>query len=488
MKKVPGRIVLCIVALLLMPFLIPNAEAQEGPFVVKPMDVTILWAREADLHGNLKFSSQEGPTQGEKPHYWVDGWTSLDDYYVWEVNVPKEDDYKVAITYSCIGEDGSQYEIVAGESKVTGTVQQTQSWHYPVNNRVISSFVEVELDGMLHLPKGISTIELRATSKPDGGEVMALYTVELTPPSADKIIADARERAMKMRASTDWFVEAKYGVTFHWTARSQPRRGPQKPYCEAVRDFDVNAFADMVEGTGAGYVIFTSSHSPHIFPAPIQAIENILPGNTCDRDLIADLADALNERGIKFIMYYTGCRSDPFADASGWNDYDRTRNYNIFCDVITEIGERYGDKIAGYWFDFVPYNASHHFETMYKAAKAGNPDRIITWNGWIQRFPTDFQEYWSGEVVNLVYPFESLDKNYQPHVWLIMNDSWVHNKPDTDIGPPRFTDEDLIEYVKTCVKRDIVVSMNVGIYQDGTISPASTNQLRALKEAIRGKQ
>ena len=316
---------------------------------------------------------------------------------------------------------------------------------------------------------------------------MCLYTVELTPPSAEKIIADARERADKMRASTDWFVDAKYGLTFHWTARSQPRRGPQKPYCDAVRDFDVNAFADMVEEAGAGYVIFTSSHDPHYFPAPIQTIEKILPGNTCERDLIGDLADALNERGIKFIMYYTGCRTRPFSQASGWNNYDKTENYKIFADLLTEIGQRYGDKIAGYWFDMVPYNVSHHFETLFKAAKVGNPNRIITWNGWIQRKPTDFQEYWSGEVVDLVYPFESLDKNYQPHVWIIIDDSWVHNRPDTDIGPLKFTNQQLIEYVKTCVERNIVVSMNVSIYQDGTISPAATEQLRALKEAIRGK-
>lgn len=486
MKKVHSRIVLGIVVLLLAPFVIVNIEAQEGPFEVKPMDVTVLWSREAELHGDLKFSNN-GNTQGEKPYYWVQGWNSLDDYFVWKVNVQEEADYKMAINYSCIGEDGSQYEIVAGDSKITGTVVQTQSWHYPARNAVISSFVEVELDGTLHLPKGISTIELRATKKPETGEVMALYTVELTPPSAEKIIADARKRADKMRANTDWFVDAKYGLTFHWTARSQPRRGPQKPYCDAVRDFDVKAFADMVEDAGAGYVIFTSSHDPHYFPAPIQTIEKILPGNTCERDLIGDLADALNDRGIKFIMYYTGCRTRPFSQASGWNNYDKTENYRIFADLLTEIGQRYGKKIAGYWFDMVPYNVSHHFETLFKAAKVGNPDRIITWNGWIQRKPTDFQEYWSGEVVDPVYPFESLDKNYQPHVWIIIDDSWVHNKPDTDIGPLKITNEQLIEYVETCVEKEIVVSMNVSIYQDGTISPAATKQLRALKEAIRGK-
>ena len=318
--------VLCIVVLLLVPFVITTTEAQEGPFEVKPMDVTVLWAREADLHGNLRFSNN-GQTQGEKPYYWVQNWKSLDDYFVWEVDVQEEADYRVDINYACIGEDGAEYELVAGDSKITGTVVQTQSWHYPARkNAVISSFVEVQLEGTLHLPKGISTIKLRATKKPETGEVMCLYTVELTPPSAEKIIADASKRADEMRASTDWFVDAKYGLTFHWTAKSQPRRGPKKPYSDAVRGFDVNAFADMVQEAGAGYVIFTMPGHHSFFPAPIQAIEKIMPGSTCDRDLIRDLADALNPRGVKLMLYYPGGRArGEFGEASGYTKEDNSQ-------------------------------------------------------------------------------------------------------------------------------------------------------------------
>ena len=88
---------------------------------------------------------------------------------------------------------------------------------------------------------------------------------------------------------------------------------------------------------------------------------------------------------------------------------------------------------------------------------------------------------------NLLIPEAHHFKDLQPHVWIIIDGSWVHSKPDTDIGPPKFTDEQLIEYVKACIERNIVVSMNVGIYQDGTVSPAALKQLRALREAIRGK-
>ena len=490
MKKVSGRIGLCIVVLLSASLVIAKAEAQEGPFEVKSMDVTVLWGCEAELHGNIKCLSGSAWSGSEKDLLWIEGWTSLDDYLTWKVKVPEEDDYRVAITYSCLGAGGSQYEIVAGDSKVTGTVHQTdgywsaKEWEGGV---LYTSFEKEQLNGTLHLPKGFSTIKLRATKKPETGEVMRLYQLQLTPLAAKDIIASARERARKMRASTDWFVDAKYGVTFHWTARSQPRRGSQKPFCDAVRDFDVNAFADMVEETGAGYVIFTSTHAPHIFPAPIQTIEKILPGNTCKRDLIGDMADVLNERGIKLILYYPGGRRGEFGEASGWTKKDRTEYFNNFCDIFTEIGQRYGNKVAGYWFDMAPFTVSHHYERIFKATKIGNPDRIVSWSNGILRKPSVFQEYWAGEVQVLVYPEARHFKDLQPHVWIIIDDSWVHSKPDTDIGPPKFTNQQLIEYVKACNAKNIVVSMNVSVYQDGTVSPAALDQLRALRKAIRGK-
>ena len=487
MKKVSGRIDLCIVVLLLAPLVMANAEAQQGE--VSRVDVTVLWGGEAELHGNIKYSGSD-ETQGLKPYLWSEGWTSLDDYLAWKVIVPEAGDYKVAITYSCLGAGGSQYEIDAGDSKVTGTVHETTGW-LPSWGEDYTSFEEEQLNGTLHLPEGPVTIKLRAVKKPETGEVMRLYTVELTPLAAMDTIAAASERARKMRANTDWFVDAKYGVTFHWNVGTKPRCGPQKPYCDAVRDFDVNAFGEMVEETGAGYVIFTMPGHHSWFPAPIKTIEKIMPGRTCQRDLIGDLADALNKRDIKLMLYYPGGRSKgAFGEASGYTKKDKTQYHNNFCDILSEIGRRYGNKVAGYWFDFCPFNVSHHFERLYKATKTGNPDRTIAWNSWVQRKPSDFQEYWAGEMATLgVVPEANHFKDLQPHAWIIVDNDggWGHGKLDTDIGLPLQTNQQLIDYVKACVAKHVVVSMNVGIYQDGTISPATSKQLRALREAIKGK-
>jgi hypothetical protein len=60
----------------------------------------------------------------------------------------------------------------------------------------------VDLDGILSLPAGISTITLRATIKPVTADVvMDLFSLELTPLSARQVIEDERTRAKE--AHTD---------------------------------------------------------------------------------------------------------------------------------------------------------------------------------------------------------------------------------------------------------------------------------------------
>ncbi len=457
---------------------------------LRPMDVTVLFANRAELYGGLELFGYGDVTQGEQGEtgLWVENWISMDDYIAWKVEAPAEGDYYVTLSYSCvIDPGGSEYEIVAGDSKVAGTVHESKGWSH--NWFSWTSFEREQLEGTLHLTEGVNRIEVRPTRKVGSGEVMRLYSLDLTPVAAGEAIAAAGKRAEKMRADTEWFAAARYGVMFHWETTTKPHRGLQKSFPDAVRDFDVNAFADMVEQTGAGYVIFTTVHGDHWWTAPIQTVDRLLPGHTCERDLINDMADALDARSIKLILYYcNGGSEEVWSQASGFDKDDKTEFNNNLCDLFTEIGRRYGKKVAGYWIDFNPYNVSHHFETMYKALKTGNPDRIVAWNSWIVRRPSDFQEYWAGEATDtLILPEHKYFSDLQPHILIILDDEWVHDVPDTDIRPPLFETHNLIDYVKAGNARNIVVSMNLGIYEDGTISPATLEQMQALRKEIRGK-
>jgi hypothetical protein len=52
--------------------------------------------------------------------------------------------------------------------------------------------------------------------------------------------------------------------------------------------------------------------------------------------------------------------------------------------------------------------------------------------------------------------------------------------------PPPFKVEDLIAYVKANIAHQAVTTINIGIYQDGTIEQSSLDMMRALRSSVRG--
>ena len=279
---------------------------------------------------------------------------------------------------------------------------------------------------------------------------------------------------------------------FHWHSFSQPRYGPQKSYAEAVRDFDVEAFADMVNQTGAGYVLFTLNHSHSHCPAPIASWEKVYPGWTTQRDLVADLADALDKRGIKLMLYIASHILGKLTKVS------QEELVDIHSKVLTEIGLRYGKKVSGFWLDgwedvIPPKYPNVPYERIFEASKAGNPDRLIGFNHWFYPDLTPWQDYWAGEITSIQKPAPGRYIEYaageglQFQTLLMLEDNWGHRTPNTEIGQPRCTEEQLIRYVKACMENQGVVTINLGIYQDGGIGEKSLRMMQALKRAIRAK-
>ena len=209
----------------------------------------------ATIKGDIKVIGNE----------WAENWTRVGDHFTWKVKAPQADEYELALVYKCEnGSSGSKFEIAAANSTVEGKVRETRSPYFE------NAWEPVKLNGRLHLPAGISTITLRATSKPSNAAVvMDVFSLELTPLSAKQFIEDESIRAKGARANTDWFVASKYGIMVYWIPDAAPPEGTAKPYEQAVNDFDVKAFARMVDETGAGYVIFHVAGDK--MPAPLEA-------------------------------------------------------------------------------------------------------------------------------------------------------------------------------------------------------------------------
>lgn len=162
-----------------------------------------------------------------------------------------------------------------------------------------------------------------------------------------------------------------------------------------------------------------------------------------------------------------------------------------------EIGERYGNRVAGYWFDGWYQSLESYpridLRKLTSHARAGDPSRIVAYNFWVYPVETTWQDYWSGEVGGIVrsaesrYPSAGPAIGLQSHFLLFADAPWVHSVPNAEMEPLRLSDRDLIDFVKANAKHDVPVTINLGIYQDGTIGEAARRQMTALRQAIRGR-
>jgi len=346
----------------------------------------------------------------------------------WKVQVDRAGDYEVVLNHAAEpGAVGQRVQVSSGGSEVEYTMAKTKGVFGD------KSYEMTPIKNRLHLEAGAQSIALSIPDAPKAIDVLNFRSLELIPVAAKAVIEADRQEALRARASTEWMAKAGYGLMFHWTSQSVGKDGTHKPYAQAVDDFDVKRFADMVEETGAGYVIFTIGHAQSYCPAPLQAWEKYHPGKTTGRDLISEMADALSAKGIKLMCYLNA------ASLTGYPRTGEAEFTRIMTEVVTEFGEHYKEKVAGYWFDCC-YQAKEKypgfsFREFFKTCKAGNPNRIVALNSWIYPNVSEWQEYWAGETADPVgLPVKGTTPERGPgaglryQALLIMEPYWVQDK------------------------------------------------------------
>jgi hypothetical protein len=421
----------------------------------------------------------------------------------WKVVPPRPDDYEVALVFASAA-DEARATVTAGESRAEATLRKSRGMF---QNPWSNGYERTRLTGSVRLPEQGCELTLRIEPPPGkkSEEFFRLHTVELTPLSAKAALEADDERARKARASSDWLVQAGYGLMTHWTARTHPRHGPKKPYDEAVKEFDVGRFADMARDSGAGYVIFTLHHGDHACPAPLESWEKLHPCSTTRRDLIGELADALAARGLKLMLYLSpnSIGGEPqdlaFWSSGNWPFLPEAGGDELFDAherVFTELGRRYGERLAGFWFDgimpiYLKY-PHYPFERMFRALKTGHPGRLVSWNTWVMPNCTPWQEYWAGEGFSPdcappASRYLERDGGLQSQGLFILDDDWGHFERDKPIRSPLYSNARLTEFVQGCIDRGCPVTLNVATYQDGGVSPETLDQLKAVRKAVRGE-
>ena len=204
--------------------------------------------------------------------------------------------------------------------------------------------------------------------------------------------------------------QAKFGLFMHYQYRillgysiatrpSFPKASEMAAaqWNQFVDDFDVKGFARQMAEAKVGWVIFCIDDHYFAWPcSPNSAFDRFAGyglGEKCSRrDLICDLADALKARGVKLICYFAGLNGymkEPQVTAGLRDDGNNltapsAQSRARRLAILKESADRFGDRIAGWWFDGVELNSYREqpddWSTIGSIVRGANPRVVIAFS------------------------------------------------------------------------------------------------------------
>ena len=202
----------------------------------------------------------------------------------------------------------------------------------------------------------------------------------------------------ELQKSVDWFRNAKYGMMAHfglysllggeWKGKTQKHRYAewiQSRYAIPVSEygklasafnpvfFNADEWVQFARDCGMTYVVITSKHHEGfaLFHSKADSF-NSVDATPCKRDLIAELADACRNHGMRLGLYYSqdldwhekdgggylsrgvGCDGVSWDNSWDWPEI-KDKNFSRcfekkICPQVEELMTQYGD-ISLMWFD-----------------------------------------------------------------------------------------------------------------------------------------
>ncbi len=306
-----------------------------------------------------------------------------------------------------------------------------------------------------------------------------------------------------------WMKEARWGVMTHYLADWRAQVDGEKPsvehWNELVDHFDVEGLAKQLESVGAGYYLITIGQNSGYYLAPnatYDLLTGIQPSKCSRRDLVGDLYEPLHKRGIKLMVYLPAGApgGDPMAvKALDWQGGGRrNREFQLkWQQVIRDWSTRWGDKVAGWWFDgcywpnaMYRFDETPNFASVAAAARAGNPNSVVAFNpGVVDRVlsVTPFEDYTAGEINELEKSLvrRAVDGKVDGariHKLSYLGRTWGK-------GEPRYKDLEqvVIPWSIKIVKAGGAITWDTPIQKNGLISQEFMEQLTAIGKAL-GKQ
>lgn len=421
-------------------------------------------------------------------HYYVTNFDdNTNDYFKWTVNLNSGANYSVWALLNS-GVSIPLKLTVEGTSYALTKSTQAIGWD--------------KFDmGSIYIPAGKSTLKLVRNASVSGNiEIKSLELIRTSDLPAYK------QRVANYKRDMTWLSEATYGLMFQYGAWGYPQTGDRKSIDQGAADFNVDKFVSMVKDTGASYVIWSMTWWQYWIQAPLTSVDEIMGNSslTSKRDLIGEVAQALQDNGIRFMLYYhQGLQQEPTwaakqnfpGEFDDTGTGDRTTFFNNWKKVIADVGNRYGKNLDGWFFDDGAAYYPAPFESLAAAARTGNPDRLISYNNINAVRYTDFQDMTLGESKtggeeygsaanggNGIYTKGPMEGLLQ-HSMFKMDNGWGIHDPNSVISTS-ISSSKAVAIATAADARNVPLSFDMLMYEDGTVSSNSLNVLYAVKDAV----
>ncbi|WP_372720940.1 alpha-L-fucosidase [Novipirellula sp.] len=358
------------------------------------------------------------------------------------------------------------------------------------------------------IASGLAGAAIATSSAAVAEDTAAATDADASVPSYLQDVAEQYAVAPRA-AALQWFRQAEFGLFIHYGLYSLLGRHEWVMIKEKIRvkeyeklasrftaeNFDADFITDMALDAGMKYINLTTRHHDSFCLFDSKYTEFKSTNTPAKRDLVAELAEQCQNKGLGFFLYYSHGRDwrHPHAPNNwGWGGsarpkYDppetfyasgKEHDLQIYVEFmknqITELLTHYG-PIAGIWLDGHATPASrkkkmHEFkiQELYDHIHQMQPQVLVSYKQGLLG-TEDFkapERHWKGESD---VPLEICD-TLQPHGWGYMK---------SDDGKHKTADQ-VMEMLATAKSMNANLLLNTGPLPDGSIHPEDLATLREV--------
>ncbi len=302
------------------------------------------------------------------------------------------------------------------------------------------------------------------------------------------------------------FQDAEFGMLMHWGLYSLSAKGDEwiyyrdrirfETYKERMDRFNPTRFnaaewADLMLESGQKFLVITSEHHDGFCLWDTALTDFKVTNAPFKRDVLAELADALRDRGLGLHFYYSLVDWTHPAYRDDWKAY-----VEYYQGQLRELCTDFGD-IGGFFFDgYWPRMELEGDEIEYFAARGAwdlagtydlihelQPDAVITNNSHILPLQGEDYQMWECDMPGentIGFNCTEIGDKPKAMCWNL-NTGWSYQPWNHAVKSPH----EILTLLQRARSQSTVFALNVGPRPFGDIHPEEQHALRQIGQMIR---